>query len=207
LLQVNAGRRSHSKMQSILEHYGYAIIMAAVLVEGMGIPAPGQSLFLAGALEASQGQIDLLWLLFFVTASATIGNTIGYVIGRCFGSAALRKLRLDPMRQERLENTFHRWGGIIIVLGRFLDGFRQLNGIMAGVMRMPWWRFSVYNTIGAVLWTCFWGLGTYYVGHDFHAVMAFWRNHPWLFYAIIGAVSIALLAYLAREKAAELRRN
>jgi membrane protein DedA with SNARE-associated domain len=189
-------KRYLARMQPLLERYGYGIVAAAVLMEGIGIPAPGQTLLIAGALEAGQGRMNIIWLLFVVAASATVGNSGGYAIGRWGGRAVLEKLKLDATRQQHIEDIFRRRGGVVIVLGRFLDGFRQLNGIVAGLMRMPWWSFSFYNTVGALLWTGVWGLGTYYLGRDIHAVAALFHHHRWVLYGITGTVLVAVFVWL-----------
>jgi membrane protein DedA with SNARE-associated domain len=191
-----------ARVQPLLDRYGYGIVAAAVLAEGLGIPTPGETLLLAGALEAARGRMNITWLLFLVAASATIGNTIGYAIGRWGGRAVLKKLKLNSARQQHLEEIFRRRGGIVIVLGRFLDGFRQLNGIIAGLVGMPAWSFTFYNIVGALLWTSVWGLGTYYLGRDIHAVAALFHRHRWVLYGMTATILIAVLAWLMRSSKA-----
>jgi membrane protein DedA with SNARE-associated domain len=191
-------QHSLAKMQPLLERYGYGVAFAAVMVEGMGIPTPGQTLLMAGALEAAHGQMNIGLLLFLITTAAMLGNSVGYAIGRYGGRMALDKLKVNPNRQQHLDDLFKRRGGLVILLARFLDGFRQLNGIVAGVMRMPWWIFTVYNIAGAILWTCAWGLGTYYFGRDIHVIADFFHRHGWLLY-VIGVIAFVLLViYLLR---------
>jgi membrane protein DedA with SNARE-associated domain len=191
---------SLARVQPLLQRYGYGAAFAAVIAEGMGIPTPGQTLLMAGALEAAAGRMNITLLLFLVTTAATVGNSIGYAIGRWGGRAALDKLRINPRRQQYLDDLFKRRGGVVILLARFLDGLRQLNGIVAGVLQMPWWTFTAYNVAGAILWTCAWGLGTYYLGRDIHFIAAFFQRHRPLLLAL-GAVSlVALLVYLLRSR-------
>jgi membrane protein DedA with SNARE-associated domain len=190
--------RSLAKMQPLLERYGYGAAVVATMAEGMGIPTPGQTLLMASALEAAQGRMNIVWLLFLVTTAATVGNSIGYAIGRWGGRMALDKLRVNPDRQQHLDDLFKRRGGLVILLARFLDGLRQLNGIAAGVMRMPWWTFTAYNVAGAILWTCAWGLGAYYLGRDIHVIAGFFHRHHWSLY-IVGVIAfIAVVVYLLR---------
>ena len=190
-----------ARTQPLLERYGYGAVAAAVLAEGLGISTPGQTLLMAGALDAAKGRINITWLLFLVAASATIGNSIGYAIGRWGGRAVLNKLKVNTTRQQRLEDIFKRRGSVLMIFARFLDGLRQLNGIIAGVMRMPWWTFTVYNAAGALLWTCAWGLGTYYMGKDIHIIAALFHRHGWLLYVLSVAAVLALLVFLLRSRA------
>jgi membrane protein DedA with SNARE-associated domain len=197
---VRRFERSLARVQPLLQRYGYGAAFAAVMAEGMGIPTPGQTLLMAGALEAAEGRMSIALLVILVTTAATLGNSIGYAIGRWGGRAALNKLKVNPQRQQYLDDLFKRHGGVVILLARFLDGLRQLNGIVAGVLRMPWWTFTAYNVAGAVLWTCAWGLGTYYLGRDIHFIAAFFHRHRPLL-LVLGAIAfVALLMYLLRSR-------
>src|SRR4029453_5800945 len=178
---VRRFERSLARVQPLLQRYGYGAAFAAVMAEGMGIPTPGQTLLMAGAPKRPEGGMSIGLLVILVTTAATLGNSIGYAIGRWGGRAALNKLKVNPQRQQRLNDLFKRRGGVVILLARFLDGLRQLNGIVAGVLQMPWWTFTAYNLAGALLWTCFWGLGTYYLGRDLHGMAAFLHRHSLLF--------------------------
>ena len=196
---VRRFERSLARVQPLLQRYGYGAAFAAVMVEGMGIPTPGQTLLMAGALEAAEGRMSIALLLILVTTAATVGNSIGYAIGRWGGRRALNKLNVNPQRQQRLDDLFKRRGGVVILLARFLDGLRQLNGIVAGVLQMPWWTFTAYNVAGAFLWTCAWGLGTYYSGsrYSFHcglfspappAAAGAWRSRVRCFVGVLAAL-------------------
>src|SRR5215831_10311007 len=173
-----------TKVQPLLQRYGYGATVLAVMVEGMGIPAPGQTLLMASAMEAATGRMHLGWVLCFVTLAATVGNSIGYSIGRWGGRLILDKLKVNAQRQHSLESLFERRGGVVILCARFLDGLRQLNGIVAGILCMPWWIFTAYNVAGAILWTCAWGLGTYFMGRDIHGIAAFFHQHALLLYVL-----------------------
>ena len=192
--------RSLAKVQPLLERYGYGAAFAAVMAEGMGIPTPGQTLLVASALEAAAGRMNITLLLLLVTAAATFGNSLGYAIGRWGGRVVLNKLKVNPQRQQRLDDLFKRRGGLVILLARFLDGLRQLNGMVAGVMKLPWWTFTAYNVAGAILWTCAWGLGTYYLGRDVHVIAVFFHRHARLLYLLSVTAFVALLVYLLRSR-------
>jgi membrane protein DedA with SNARE-associated domain len=197
---VRRFERSLARVQPLLQRYGYGAAFAAVMAEGMGIPTPGQTLLMAGALEAAEGQMSITLLLILVTTAATLGNSVGYAVGRWGGRAALDKLRVNPQRQQYLNDLFKRRGGIVILLARFLDGLRQLNGIVAGVLQMPWWTFTAYNIAGAILWTCAWGLGTYYLGRDIHFIAVFFQRHRPLLLALGAVALVALVVYLLRSR-------
>jgi membrane protein DedA with SNARE-associated domain len=188
--------RTVAKVKPLLDRYGYTAAFVTVLVEGMGIPTPGQTMLMAGALAAAAGGMNLLLLLFVVTMAAMLGNSVGYAIGRWGGRVVLDKLKVNPKRQQYVDDLFERRGGFAILFARFVDGLRQLNGIIAGILRMRWWTFTAYNAAGALLWTCTWGLGTYYFGRDIQGIAYFFQRHDSLLFGLTTAAVLALLVYL-----------
>jgi len=192
-------RGSVARVRPLLRRYGYWAAAVATLAEGVGIPMPGQTLLIVGAVEAAEGRMNIAGLLLLVTASATLGNSLGYAIGYWGGRFVLNKLKVNPQRQQYLEELFERRGGFVILFGRFVDGLRQLNGILPGTMRMPWWSFTAYNVAGALLWTGAWGLGSYYLGRRIHFLAGFFHHHhAWLF--VLGlAAFLAIVVYLLRS--------
>ncbi len=191
-------RGALARVHPLLLRYGYWAAAVAVLVEGFGIPMPGQTLLIAGSIEAAEGRMNIAWLLLLVTASAALGNSAGYAIGYWGGRFVLNKLRVNPERQERLEKLFSRRGGFVILFARFLDGLRQLNGIVSGMMKMPWWSFTAYNVAGALLWTLTWGFGPYYLGRRMHTIAAFFHHHHALLFALGIVALVGLFFYLPR---------
>ena len=192
--------RSLARVQPLLERYGYGASFLAVMVEGMGIPTPGQTLRMASSVEAAKGRMNIVVLLFLVTTAATVGNSIGYAIGRWGGRALLVKFRVNPERQQRTEDFFKRHGGMAILFARFVDGLRQLNGIVAGILNMPWWTFTAYNIGGAILWTCSWGLGTYFLGRDMHSIAGFFHRHRPFLLVLSVVLLLGFIVYLPRYR-------
>lgn len=118
-----------------LDRYGYGAVFAAVGVEGLGIPAPGQTLLITGTVTAAtQTDFHISLLLLTAFLAAILGSSLGYLIGRRGGRALLRRFRVDERHLQRVEQGFSRYGGWLIVVGRFFDGLRQLNGIAAGIL-------------------------------------------------------------------------
>src|SRR5262252_10415312 len=71
-----------ARVQPLLDRYGYGAAVGAAMLEGVGIPAPGQTLLMAAALEASKGRRNIVVLVIWVAAAAAAGNSIGYAAGR-----------------------------------------------------------------------------------------------------------------------------
>jgi membrane protein DedA with SNARE-associated domain len=182
--------------EPILDQYGYPAVFVAVLVEGFGIPAPGQTLLMAGAILAARGGMSIELVLGLAFLAAVLGNTLGYLLGRWGGRLLLGKVGVNEARMQRFEGLFNRYGAGIVFGGRFFEGLRQLSGIVAGALKMPWWKFSVFNALGAVAWIALWGLGVYLFDQDIKAVFAvFHAIEPYLIVVSLLAV-IALVLYL-----------
>jgi len=150
----------------LLIEYGLVVILSAIVVEGAGIPAPGQSLLIAGALLSTRGEFNISLLLSLALLAAIVGSSLGYFIGRGGGRKLLFRLPLRASRFARMEMFCQRYGVLLVILSRFIDGPRQLTGIFVGSLDMPFIRFFFATSVGAVLWVGFWGLGSYYLGEN-----------------------------------------
>jgi membrane protein DedA with SNARE-associated domain len=186
-----------------LDQYGYWAVFAAILLEDFGVPVPGETLLIAGALLASQGHMHILPLLLIGWIGAVTGDNIGYAIGRFGGRHLLLRygpyLLVSQRRLEYAEAFFRRRGGVVIVLARFFAVLRQLNGIVAGMARMPWWRFLPYNALGAALWVGFWGTLFYQLaGRAIRIGLAF-KKMQVFFVAGLIVVAAAVTIYLVRR--------
>ena len=186
--------------QPLLDAYGYLAIFTAILIEGIGIPAPGQTLLIAASVLSARGKMSLAAVFALAFLACVLGNTFGYVIGRWGGRRLLRKLRVNDTRINKLERLFGRYGGGVVFVGRFFDGLRQLNGIVAGSLQMQPAKFTVFNVLGALAWTSLWGLGPYFLERDIKAVFAFFHTaEP--FVIIISMLGVILIVrYLCRHR-------
>ena len=199
---VRRFERALAKVQPLLARYGYGAAFAAVMVEGMGIPTPGQTLLMAGALEAAEGRMNIAVLLFVVTAAAALGNSVGYAIGRWGGRVALNKLKVNSQRQQRLEDLFQtarRPGYLASAISR------RAKAVERNRRRCPANALVDLHGVqraGAILWTCSWGLGTYFLGRDLHFIAAFFHRHSRLLYLLSVIAFAALLMYMLRLRKA-----
>lgn len=155
--------RAIARVQPFLDRYGYPVLFLAVMVEGIGLLAPGQTLLIAAALVAAKGNLNIVWVLIWAFTAAVVGNSLGYLIGRWGGRPLLLKIKVNEKHLERMERYFARYGKGVVIIARFFDGLRQLNGIVAGMLEMPWGVFNLVNILGALLWIGVWGLGTYFL--------------------------------------------
>jgi membrane protein DedA with SNARE-associated domain len=188
-----------AKVQPFLDHYGYAAVFLAVMVEGFGMVAPGQTLLIAAALTAARGTLNIAWVLFWACTGAILGNSLGYLIGLKGGRPLLYKIRVNEKRLDRMEGYFSRYGKGLVLIARFFDGLRQLNGIVAGILKMPWGVFTTFNILGAVLWTGFWGLGAFWLDKKIASLhFTFRAVGTWI--ALVSVLAfLALVVHLLRH--------
>jgi membrane protein DedA with SNARE-associated domain len=184
----------------LLDQYGYLAVAGLIMLEDFGVPAPGETVLIAGAVYAGAGHLNIIAVAAIAIAAAVIGDNIGYAIGH-FGGRRLvlrfgRYVFLTPRRLDTAERFFTRHGGKVVTIARFVEGLRQANGIIAGITGMPWRRFLAFNTLGAVLWVGVWaGLG-YLAGN--HVTAIYDQVHRYQLYALL-AVGVVLAALIVRH--------
>lgn len=160
----------------LLSQYGlwiYAILFLIVFAEtGLVVTPwlPGDSLlFAVGALTAidTSGTLTLPWVIGLLITAAILGNSCNYAIGRSIGPPAFsgryRLLKIEYL--ERTEMFFNKHGGKTVVLSRFLPILRTFAPFVAGVGRMDYGRFQMYNVVGAFSWVLTFVIGGYLFGN------------------------------------------
>ena len=160
----------------LLQRYGvwiYAILFLIVFSEtGLVVTPwlPGDSLlFAVGALVAidTSGTLQLPVVIGLLIVAAILGNTCNYAIGKHIGPPAFsgryRLLRVEHL--ERTESFFSKHGGKTIVLSRFLPILRTFAPFVAGVGRMQYGRFQLFNVLGAISWVLTFVIGGYLFGN------------------------------------------
>jgi len=195
-------------MGSLIAHYGYLAVAALVLLESFGIPVPGETAIIAGGVAAGSGDLHVSVVAVVAGLAAVVGDNIGYLIGRAVPRTALlragRLVRLSEARLDKLERFMARRGAPVIVVARFIEGLRQLNGIIAGLTRVPWYRFLIYNMIGAAAWVAVWTAAGFYAGGHLSAILSALSRYEG--YAI-GAGVLAVLVWLALHLRRRRRRQ
>ena len=144
-------------LRNAVVHYGYWAVGAALLIENAGIPVPGETiLLLASFLAFSQHELQLPWIIVVGTIAATLGDNIGFALGYYGGRPVLERyrtaFRIHDATLARGEELFARYGAVTIFFARFVFGMRIIAGPLAGVLRMPWRKFTVFNLLGAAVW-------------------------------------------------------
>jgi membrane protein DedA with SNARE-associated domain len=151
-------------------HHGLPLLFAVVLLESFGIPLPGETALIAFGVLASQGNYSIVWVIVVAAAAAIVGDNLGYwLIGRWGGRALFERWgwlhRYADRVLPRAERLLDRHGGKVVFFGRFVTVLRYTAAWIAGLGRMPWWRFLFWNAAGGICWATLVGLVAYYAGH------------------------------------------
>ena len=150
----------HNSLQLIEQYmlaYGYWAVFFGVMLENAGVPVPGETiLLLACFLAYSEHELHLPWIILVATIAATLGDNLGFALGYYGGRPLLARyqalFRIQRRTVEHGEQLFARYGAVTVFFARFVFGMRIIAGPMAGVLRMPWRKFMVFNFLGAGLW-------------------------------------------------------
>lgn len=153
---------------SVSASLGY-LLPALVGIESMGVPSPGETALVLACVMASQGKLQIELVIAIAAASAILGDNVGYWIGRKAGRGVLTAPR-GPFHRRRValiaygDRFFARHGSRAVFLGRWVALVRVTAAWMAGMNRMPFRTFFVWNALGGISWTLGVGLVAYFAG-------------------------------------------
>lgn len=173
--------------EGTLHHWGYLAVGAFLFLEDFGVPLPGETMLIAASLYAGAGHLNV-WLVGLVGfAAAVLGDNVGYLIGRKGGRRLIERfgkyLFVTPARLDRAEAFFEKHGDQVVAIARFIEGLRQLNGVIAGTVEMPWRRFLLFNVLGAAVWVATWTSLGYLAGNHVETIARYFT-----YFAIAAAV-------------------
>jgi membrane-associated protein len=187
---------------------GY-LLPALVGVESMGIPSPGETALILAAIMASQGDLQIELVLLIACAAAILGDNVGYWIGRVGGRRLLMTPR-GPFHERRIalieygDRFFDRHGSKAVFLGRWMALVRVTAAWMAGMNRMPFRTFFLWNALGGITWALAVGLVAYFAGDAAaHAIERFGVIAA----IVLGITIVAALVWIHRRERAELHEH
>ncbi|HYD93293.1 MAG TPA: DedA family protein [Candidatus Paceibacterota bacterium] len=159
-------------LPELIQSIGYLGVFVIVFIEsgipiGLVLPLPGDTLLFSAGFLAATSVFDLVPLLAVIIVGAILGDSAGYWFGAKFGTRLFEKekaLFLNKRNLERTRRFYEKHGGKAIILARFLPLFRTLVPLFAGVVRMPYHSFLIYNVSGAFFWGISVTLLGYYLG-------------------------------------------
>jgi membrane protein DedA with SNARE-associated domain len=186
-------------LEPTLDQYGYLAVCGLVLIEDFGVPVPGETVLILGAVYAGSGRLNIVLVALLGFLGAVLGDNIGFALGH-FGGRRLverygRYIFLTPARMDKATDFFERHGGKIIIVARFVEGLRQANGIIAGTTGMHWARFLFFNAIGAALWVAVWTSIGYFSGSHINAIYDDATRYDTYLAIAAGAVLLAFVVH------------
>jgi membrane-associated protein len=182
-------------LATVAAQYGpwlYALLFAVIFAEtGLVVLPflPGDSiLFIAGTVVAISG-LNVHMLVGILAIAAILGDSVNYAVGHYIGPKVFHKPDSRWFKQEYLRRTqafYDKYGGVTIIIGRFVPIIRTFAPFLAGVAGMPYHRFLAFNVVGGVLW-----IGSLvYAGYLFGNIPWVKQNLTWI---VIGIVVVSLI--------------
>lgn len=192
-------------LEPTLHDWGYLAVGGFLFLEDFGVPMPGETMLIAASLYAGAGHLNIFAVAIVGFVAAVAGDNLGYVIGRAGGRRVVerfgRYVMLTPSRLDRAEEFFDRHGAPIVVVARFVEGLRQLNGIIAGTIEMHWAKFLTFQALGAAIWVTVWTSLGYLAGDHVETVARYFT-----YVAIgVGVLVLALVVHRVRQHRAKRR--
>ena len=138
-------------------HWGYWTVLVGIMLESAGIPLPGETiLIVASTLAASKHQLNIFYVGVIAVVAATTGDNIGFAVGMYGGRPLLDRyghlFRIHAEVIDKGERLIERRGALAVFFARFIAGLRFLAGPLAGILRMRWAKFFLFNALGAIAW-------------------------------------------------------
>ncbi|MBK8731154.1 MAG: DedA family protein [Tetrasphaera sp.] len=188
----------------------YAVVGLVVLVEDalfVGFVVPGETVAILGGVSASLGRTDVWLMGLIVVLAAVIGDSIGYEIGRIWGSRIIAHRFFDKRRArlDQAQEFLRVRGGSAVFLGRWTAFFRAVMPALAGTSRMRYSTFLPWNAVGGLAWGATVVALGFFAGHSYQKVATWFGGGSAAIVATIAAV--ALIVWQVRRRRVESTRE
>jgi membrane protein DedA with SNARE-associated domain len=195
--------------------FGYVAIALAVALESMGVPFPGETALIAGSVYAgTRHEFNIVGVMVAAAIGAIAGDNAGFAIGHYGGYPLLRRIArtrlLRPLDLEGgalafAQRYFERHGGKTVFFGRFFSILRTYAAFLAGVNRMRWRTFLLWNAAGGILWAVIFGTLGFVLGKN-AAVLGTVLRLLGTGGLVALAVFVALVVFVSVRRRKKLRR-
>jgi membrane protein DedA with SNARE-associated domain len=195
-------------LDSLLATYGYLAVFFFVGIESIGVPVPGETMLVTAAVYAgTTGRLLIFWVIVASSAGAIVGDNIGYVIGRTGGYRLLKRygryIRLEENRLRLGQYLFDKHGSKLVFFGRFISVLRIFAAFLAGVNRMHWRRFLIFNAAGGIIWSTIYGVAAFLLGKQLLQL----SGRVDFALAVVGVAVIIVVIVFLRRNEARLQRE
>src|SRR5437660_3283226 len=189
---------------AIVDALGYPAAGLGILIESAGVPFPGEALLLAAAAWSAARNHSILLVILFgflgAVAGADLGYYLGYRGGRPFVERFGHMFHIRPEHIARAEMFFARHGDKAVLSARFILGLRTWGSMLAGMARMPFWRFQLFSALGGLAWATVAGVAGYLLGSNLALITSVIRDIG--IGGLVVLVLLVVIAVLARVRAA-----
>lgn len=185
-----------------MDALGYPSAGLGILIESSGVPFPGEALLLAAAAWAAVRHHSIVLVILFGFVGATLGADIGYLLGYRGGRPFVERFghlfRVRPEHLAHAELFFARHGDKAVIASRFVLGLRTWASMLAGMARMPFWRFQIFSAAGGLLWAAVIGLAGYVLGSNLPLLETIVRDVGIGGLTVLLAIALVLVAVRLR---------
>lgn len=182
---------------------GYPGILLALVIEGLGLPFPGDAVMAFYGIAAARGNFPFLGVLFVSVIGYMIGAIIAFYLSRQFGGRLLDKVAELPLLNQRsmrrTTDLIDRYGPLLLVPGRFLPGVRSVSSYVAGALNMDLQPFLVYTGVGVSLWCAAWVSIGYWFGENLQPILHF-AQHSLAYLTGTGLLTVLAVWLWKRQK-------
>ena len=194
----------------LLSSYGYLFLFLLVGIESLGIPLPGETALISAAAMAATGRMNIVLVVIAAAAGAVVGDNAGYWIGHRGGIALVRRygrhVGLNDEKLDRAHRFFARHGAKTVFFARFIALLRSWAATLAGVGRMPYGTFTLYNALGGAAWASLFGALGYIFGHNLPRLEHYSGQATLAMAAVVALGALVVLAVHRSRSRATLRR-
>ena len=153
----------HHPILNIVLAHGYSLLLGWVFLEQLGLPVPSIPLLLAAGALSGLGRLNLAACLILATLASIVADIFWYELGRQKGVKVVQwlcKVTLEPDScVRRTEGVFERLGAKSLLIAKFVPGLNAVATPLAGIFRMKFGKFLLYDALGALFWA-----GSYLLG-------------------------------------------
>jgi membrane protein DedA with SNARE-associated domain len=183
-------------LEGFVRHYGAFAVLLIIAIEAIGAPVPGETLLIFASVLAGRGEMSLPALLIAAWVGSVLGDNLGYLIGSKLGRGvvlrAVSKFGLTDERFKAIESRYLRYGSGAVLFARFFSILRQLNGIVAGILALPWWRFVLFDALGSALWVMVWVFVPAFFSQHLEVIVGL-AHHTTVVASLLAAACLALV--------------
>ena len=187
----------------VVDAMGLAGIFLLMVAESACIPIPSEATMLFAGFNVAEGNYSLVAVVAVGTAANVVGSWIAYAVGY-YGRIDIlekhgRKLHVKPSHLQTADRWFERYGDATVFFTRMLPIVRTFISLPAGVARMPFWRFTLFTTLGCVPWILMLTLIGQAVGDNWEQ----WKDKlHYVDYAVAALIVLGLIWLVVRKRRA-----